>query len=80
MNKLAAIHGLVANALTLFRDLKNAESSPWQSLMPRGAISASYQVALPVLPRQFSGVTQWTPWALTMGGSAGVCSDFFDRF
>ena len=35
MNKLAAIHGLVANALTLFRDLKSAESFPWQSLVPR---------------------------------------------
>jgi len=33
--KLAAIHVLVANALTLFRDLKSAESSPWQSLVPR---------------------------------------------
>ena len=35
LNKLAAIHRLVANALTLFRDLKSAESSPWQSLVPR---------------------------------------------
>ena len=35
MNKLAAIHRLVANALILFRDLKSAESSPWQSLVPR---------------------------------------------
>ena len=26
LNKLAAIHGLVTNALTLFRDLKSAES------------------------------------------------------
>ena len=31
MNKLH----LGANALTLFRDLKSAESSPWQSLVPR---------------------------------------------
>ena len=28
LNKFAAIKGLGANALTLFRDLKNAESSP----------------------------------------------------
>ena len=80
MNKFAAIQALVANALNLFGDIKSAESSPWQSLVPRGAVSASYQVALPVLPRQFSGVTQWTPLTPTMGGSAGVCSDFFDRF
>ena len=35
MNKFAAIQALVANALTLFGDLKSAESSPWQSLVPR---------------------------------------------
>ena len=35
LNKFAAIQALVANALTLFRDLKSAESSPWQSLVPR---------------------------------------------
>ena len=80
MNKFVVIQRHGANAPTLFRDLKSAESSPWQSLVPRGAVSASYQVALPVLPRQFSGVTQWTPWTPTMGGSAGVCSDFFERF
>ena len=35
MNKFLGIQALVANALTLFRDLKSAESSPWQSLVPR---------------------------------------------
>jgi hypothetical protein len=30
-----AIHSFSANAPTLFRDLKSAESSPWQSLVPR---------------------------------------------
>ena len=80
MNKFAGIQSYASNAPTLFRYLKCAESSPWQSLVPRGAVSASYQVALPVLPRQFSGVTQWTPWRPTMGGSAGLGSDFFDRF
>ena len=35
LNKFGAIQALVANALTLFRDLKSAESSPWQSLVPR---------------------------------------------
>ncbi len=78
LNKFAALQGLVANALTLFRDLKSAESSPWQSLVPRGAISASYQVALPVPPR--TGVTQWWSWTPNMGVSAGLCSDFLDRF
>ena len=42
-----------------------------------GAVSASYQVALPVLPRR-SGVTQWWSWTLNMGGCAGFCSDFSD--
>ena len=35
LNKFDAIQALVANALTLFRVLKNAESSLWQSLVPR---------------------------------------------
>jgi hypothetical protein len=35
LNKFLGIQALVANALTLFRDLKSAESSPWQSLVPR---------------------------------------------
>ena len=35
LNKFLGIQALVANALTLFRDLKSAESSPWQTLMPR---------------------------------------------
>ena len=33
LDKFLGIQALVANALTLFRDLKSAESSPWQSLM-----------------------------------------------
>ena len=79
MNKLAAIHRLVANALTLFRDLKSAESSPWQSLVPR-------ELFLPVT-RSLSrycldsetryASAAWTP---NMGASAGVCSDTLDRF
>ncbi len=35
MNKFFGIQALVANALTLFRDLKSAESSLRQSLVPR---------------------------------------------
>jgi len=79
MNKLAAIHGLVANALTLFRDLKSAESSPWQSLVPR-------ELFLPVTrsPSRYclDSDTWYAPaaWAPNMGANARVCSDFLDRF
>jgi hypothetical protein len=79
LNKLAAIHRLVVNALTLFRDLKSAESSPWQSLVPR-------ELFLPVtrsLSRYCLDSDTWSAsaaWAPNMGASAGVCSDFWTGF
>ena len=79
MNKFAAIHRLVANALTLFRDLKSAENSPWQSLVPR-------ELFLPVtrsLSRYCLGsdtLCASSAWAPNMGTSAGVCIDFLDWF
>ena len=52
VNKFAAIQALVANALTLFGDLKNAESPLGNRSCQRGFVSASHRFALPVLPRQ----------------------------
>ena len=79
MNKFVAMHRLVANALTLFRDLKSAESSPWQSLVPR-------ELFLPVtrsLSRYcLDSDTRYASaaWAPNMGANAGVCSNFLERF
>ena len=77
LNKFDAIQALVANALFLFRNLR-AQKAPPAIARAKGAISASYQVALPVPPR--TGVTQWWSWTPNMGVSAGLCSDFLDRF
>ena len=76
MNKFAAIQALVANALTLFGDLKNAESPLGNRSCQEGFVSASHRFALPVLPRQLHlvGVGYLDP---KYGGKRRFLHDFF---
>ena len=76
INKFAEIPGLVANALTLFGDLKNAESPLGNRSCQEGFVSASHRFALPVLPRQLHlvGVGYLDP---KYGGKRRFLHDFF---
>ena len=53
MNKFAALQSLGANVPTLFQRSKERRKLPLAIARAKGAISASYQVALLVLPRQW---------------------------
>ena len=75
MNKFVAIQSFSANAPILFRDLKSAESSPWQSLVPRELfLPATRSLSWCCLD---SGVSR-PIWIPNMKGGAWVCSDFLD--
>ena len=77
MNKFAAVQTLGANTPTIFRDLKSAESSPWQSLVPRELfLPATRSLSRCCLD---SGVSSLV-WIPNMERYDGVCSDFFDLF
>ena len=75
INKFAEIPGLLANALNLFGDPKNAET-PWAIARAKRALSASHRFALPVLPRQLHlvGVGYLDP---KYGGKRRFLHDFF---
>ena len=76
-NKFAAIHELVANALTLFEILKYAECALRQSLVPRELyLPATRSLSLRCLD---SGARCTSPVRTSnMGANEGVCSDFWD--
>ena len=79
MDKFAAIQTPDANALTLFRDLKSAESFPWQSLVPRELFLPATR-SLSRCCLDSDALYALTAWGPTMGASNGFCSDFSDRF